>query len=731
MGIIQYTYDNSFPETFIPQITSQYDSDQRGSPCWMISSKIPFKTDVEGLQFTLNTDLVLYIEYLDNQDGYLRIEYDDDGVLTDETIVTYVNDNIWKSIKYKVTARINNLINPGDFQLFTSDTEGTTANISTILRRLGVHYIETGAFGRWQVQKLSPSSIDTLEVSSSGSTESAIQVFGENTQYHYGILATGSDDAGSNPIYIQIGENDPDFWRAPATKRNVVLDITYFDNSTDSIHIIAQDDGGDIGFQFDNYELEKWVTKTCTFSASAIDEHVIALLSSNHTNGSTSILDTSGTNKAITLYGDVSHSTTQKKFGASSIYFDGNDRIQIADIDLDVFRGSIDFWIYPTTLSGEQNLITNNNGGYDMGLVISGGIYQWLDGNSYENTGIIPTLNTWQHIEMVIEDEQLVLFKDGILVHTVDHGPQSPSGTTYVIIGTDSGGGNGYTGWLDEIRVSDITRHSSNFSLETAGYGDFLNSGIYLHGYYENDSDIKITTIGNRNIDSNAVLYLNSDLGLVDISSQAHTITNTSNTTTLGVASPVTASSFDLNGFTITDPGDLAPGTDAFTIMFWARKNTSGWNFLCEEGSDDNWWIGWYGSSFYIGYPLSGSQWEPASSFDCNGNVWNHYYIGSDGAGTLYCFINGTNKATTSYTQWGVPGNPLKFGTECAYNFTGQLADFYYQKGSNVYTNDFALPTLAAIHDPNFSTSGVAGELYISHISLYNGNTQATSLWTP
>ena len=51
---------------------------------------------------------------------------------------------------------------------------------------------------------------------------------------------------------------------------------------------------------------------------------VSLLLYGDGTNGNTSIVDSSSNNHAITVNGDAQISTTQSKFGGSSLYFDGS-----------------------------------------------------------------------------------------------------------------------------------------------------------------------------------------------------------------------------------------------------------------------------------------------------------------------------------------------------------------------------------------------------------------------
>lgn len=216
-----------------------------------------------------------------------------------------------------------------------------------------------------------------------------------------------------------------------------------------------------------------------------------------------------------------------------------------------------------------------------------------------------------------------------------------------------------------------------------------------------------------------AVLYLKSDTltpgdPIVDTSPQAHVIVNVDATHST-TAPKYGQSSFALGGFTVTDPGDLHPGTEAFTMMFWARFAGDGWQFLGEEGSDDNWFFGWYNGQFTLGYPLAGSaEWAVPGATGLNDSQWHHYYVGSDGAGTLYCFIDGVNKQTTAYVQWGVADSPLEFGTQTDYPTSSSgMDDFYYVKGKNLYTDPFTPPPGPVDGIEAFKRTGTESTLYL------------------
>ncbi|MCP3685475.1 MAG: LamG domain-containing protein [bacterium] len=152
-----------------------YQSDQVGLACYEGSGVITYLTTESGLQ-TGETDVTLdfLVEYLDNQTGFLRLEYDAAGVTTYDTVKVLINDGEWKRQAISVTGRLNNLLADGDFSLFSSTTEGTLSNLPTIVRRVAVKRDDTGAIASWYTRGAVPFSWDSY--SSGAATSSSLTI---------------------------------------------------------------------------------------------------------------------------------------------------------------------------------------------------------------------------------------------------------------------------------------------------------------------------------------------------------------------------------------------------------------------------------------------------------------------------------------------------------------------------------------------------------------------------
>jgi hypothetical protein len=79
------------------------------------------------------------------------------------------------------------------------------------------------------------------------------------------------------------------------------------------------------------------------------DSNTKALIHSNTTDGSTTFADAMGTHSPAVGAADVSHDTAQKKWGSSSILFDGDSGYLTipdhADWDMGSGKFTIDFWV--------------------------------------------------------------------------------------------------------------------------------------------------------------------------------------------------------------------------------------------------------------------------------------------------------------------------------------------------------------------------------------------------
>jgi len=221
------------------------------------------------------------------------------------------------------------------------------------------------------------------------------------------------------------------------------------------------------------------------------DQYTELLLHADGTNDLTTFVDDTGDRERVGLsaIGNAQISTTQSKFGTSSIIFDGtgdgincNKPLLPATADW-----TVEMWVYPTSIVGLDYFFTQyslgasgrtgmyHTSGGNIGLFINGGI-------SYTTTGTI-SANTWQHLAWV---------RNGSTFKTYINGSEDPtSGTASPsiqqiasIVGkiNSSGGTDDFIGHMDEIRVSDTARYTSGFSVPTERFVSDENTLLLIHG---------------------------------------------------------------------------------------------------------------------------------------------------------------------------------------------------------------------------------------------------------
>lgn len=209
-------------------------------------------------------------------------------------------------------------------------------------------------------------------------------------------------------------------------------------------------------------------------------QNVSLLLHGNGINGSTTFTDSSPLPKIVTPLGNAQISTAvADPFGNSAkgvIAFDGSSRISIpsaSDSLLGTGDFTIELWLRPSLVnvavfvdarvsspSGSDvfALLTRSSGTCEIFPATSGG-------------GSV-SANTWYHIAMCRTANFYRIFIDGISVATGTN-TTSIAAAAPLTFGANTAGGNPFTGYMDEIRVTrNIARYSANFTPPTAPFPD-------------------------------------------------------------------------------------------------------------------------------------------------------------------------------------------------------------------------------------------------------------------
>ncbi len=231
----------------------------------------------------------------------------------------------------------------------------------------------------------------------------------------------------------------------------------------------------------------------------SIDSFTKLLIHSDTTDGSTTFTDSSDSEHTITTNGDVHHEVDQKKFGDTSIYFDGMDDSLSIPVSNDFVFGvddfTVDFMLYPIVLSGDIILYTGETTG-DFFVGIENGVNLGCGTHGVIwNVKIIHgmSINQWYHVVLTRSAGVVYVYING-----VEKGHAADT-TDYVSSGAISIGSQAsmyyYSGYIDEFRVSKgIARWTSNFTPPNQTYSKNYQCPVEIE-CWETDNHVIHTKI--------------------------------------------------------------------------------------------------------------------------------------------------------------------------------------------------------------------------------------------
>lgn len=204
---------------------------------------------------------------------------------------------------------------------------------------------------------------------------------------------------------------------------------------------------------------------------------------------STVFTDVSTAAHVATTNGNAQVDTAQKKFGTGSALFDGSgDSISFADHADWTPAGNftIDFWVRWNALATTQFLFihaTDSNNRYFLSASATGVLTFSVVSASVtivtmaSAAGVVSAGGLFNHIAVVRNGNVWNIYVDGVSVATTTDSDAIPNFTSLFRIGTDQAGSNGFNGWIDEFRFSNIARWTAPFTPPVSAYqtsGDIL-----------------------------------------------------------------------------------------------------------------------------------------------------------------------------------------------------------------------------------------------------------------
>ncbi|MFN6488131.1 LamG domain-containing protein [Nostoc sp. DedQUE02] len=199
-------------------------------------------------------------------------------------------------------------------------------------------------------------------------------------------------------------------------------------------------------------------------SGSGVQPTTLLLIHGDGSNNGTSIIDSSAFNRTATKGGSPVTSTTQKKFGTSSLYFDGASYITFpssTDFDLKRNNFAAQCWIYPTSVSGSRVILDRYSSTipFSWQFAISSAKLNFYIRSSDASSSFINLLadttlliNTWYYVGVRCINGILSLWVNGELDATT-LGSANLSNSLPITIGKQGNiNGNYYQGYIDELR---------------------------------------------------------------------------------------------------------------------------------------------------------------------------------------------------------------------------------------------------------------------------------------
>jgi len=280
-----------------------------------------------------------------------------------------------------------------------------------------------------------------------------------------------------------------------------------------------------VGKVLDHWQLlhEYEVTGSAITSYAITSPYNVLMISGEGADTSTTVIDECG--KAVTCNGGAQIDTAQKKFGASSILFDGTgDYLSLAD-SADWNFGTQDFtidcWVRFNDLTNFQTIVSqyedasnfwhvdktaSSNGNRLRLYFYDGGA--WMGRYDMTDAWSGCAANTWYHIAFVRTTTTCKMFIDGVsqtLTESDAFGTNNVGDMSAVLSIGSLNAGSYLNGWLDDIRISKgIARWTSNFTPP-------LKTTALINGDTDEEYKLLVEMINSTGAGAYAYLRLNND----------------------------------------------------------------------------------------------------------------------------------------------------------------------------------------------------------------------------
>ncbi len=447
----------------------------------------------------------------------------------------------------------------------------------------------------------------------------------------------------------------------------------------------------------------------------------------------TSFVDTgNGGRHTVTANGDVHTDTTIKKIGTASAQFDGTgDSLSVpdnSDFDFGAGEFNIECWAYfqGSSLSSGCDIITKYDdagtnqrcwgikypAANNLEFRYSTNGSSWAAELTFSWT---PSLNTWYHIAVSRDGVgNIRAFIDGTQIGSTQQVTATfYNSTALVVMGADMYNGsihygNALNGYMDEIRICNKAKYTSNFTAPTTALVSDSDTLLLLHcdgsdggTSFPDSAQHAITPSGN----AKNVRVLNNPVGYqVDTSGGSH------------IAGPKFGTGcgwFDASGdyLSVADSADWTFGTGDFTLEAWCNLDDNDENAIFSQYADAS--NRWYVTidnrdnvqTIAMYHHASGLEIETNASSGAFGvHKWVHFAV-VRASGVIAMYVDGV--AQTLATNTSPSANmtdvaaALQVGAYNGGDTTKGYLDEVRVSNSARYTSNFTPGTTAFSNDGN------------------------------
>ena len=209
----------------------------------------------------------------------------------------------------------------------------------------------------------------------------------------------------------------------------------------------------------------------------------VLLMHMDGSNNGTTFTDQKG--NTVTKYGNTITSTTQSKFGGSSVYFDGTgDNLQSPNSDAFRFRTgdfTVEFWMYCNvawTSMGSSGVVGQKASDSTSGWQIYRNTMNdpttlniRVTGDNDFSSSATPSTAIWEQWAVSRQNGTLRWFKNGVLTATYSVNLDVNDSTGPLNIGLAQTWGGYFNGYIDELRITKgVARYIANFTPPIAAF---------------------------------------------------------------------------------------------------------------------------------------------------------------------------------------------------------------------------------------------------------------------